>query len=80
MTGSHYSGDSTDIDVNYAARLHRAFWSNLSTSEGSASRALFEAKREYAASIIDHGTGLDPLDTGRRLKNLAQFTCLGLGW
>ncbi len=79
-TGSHYSGPSTDPDENYASRLHTSFWMNLPTSLGSPSRALFKAKREYAASIVSHGVGLNPVETARRLKNLAQFTCLGLGW
>ena len=79
-TGSHYSGPSTDPDENYAFRLHSAFWTNLLNTGGAPARALFLAKREYARSIVDHQGRLDPLDTARRLKNLGQFTCLGLGW
>lgn len=77
-TGAHYSGPSVDRTENYALRLHEAFWEHLE-AHGSASRALHEAKLEYAESIVQGGA-LDPLHTARRLKNLAQFTCLGLGW
>jgi beta-lactamase superfamily II metal-dependent hydrolase len=79
-TGSHYSGPSVDPDENYAYRLHEAFWRHLPKVNGSAAKALFEAKQEYAQAIVDRPGPLDPLDTARRLKNLAQFTCLGLGW
>lgn len=77
-TGSHYSGPSLDPDVNYALRMHSAFWEYLRQSESPAD-ALHQAKQEYAGHIVRSGR-LDPLDTARRLKNLAQFTCLGLGW
>ncbi|WP_289016294.1 MBL fold metallo-hydrolase [uncultured Methylobacterium sp.] len=79
-TGSHYSGPSRDHDKNFAFRLHRAFWSRIQGAGVAPARALFEAKAEYATSIVEAGQSLDPLDTARRLKNLAQFTCLGFGW
>lgn len=77
-TGSHYSGPATDPATNFAMQLHEAFWDHLAQS-GSAAEALHKAKIEFAQSIVQ-GTHLDPLSTARRLKNLAQFTCLGLGW
>lgn len=78
-TGSHYSGSSSDPEVNHATRLHRAFWTSLRAGAPPA-RALFEAKTEYAAAIVARRGRLDASSTARQLKNLAQFTCLGLGW
>ncbi|KQM30457.1 MBL fold metallo-hydrolase [Sphingomonas sp. Leaf10] len=77
-TGAHYSGPSVDREANFAMDLHEAFWEHFAQS-GSASHALHSAKLAFAESIV-RGTHLDPLSTARRLKNLAQFTCLGLGW
>ena len=58
--------------------LHEMFWLQLPRLSYSASMALFAARRFYAESIAaDHR---DPSDIARRLKNRAQFTCLGLGW
>jgi len=79
-TGSHYSGPSTDPDVNYAARLHSAFWSGLPQARFAPALALHKAKGDFVRTIVRTGHGLEPVDTARRLKNFAQFTCLGLGW
>ena len=77
-TGAHYSGPDLDPQDNYASALHEMFWLQLPRLSYSASMALFAARRFYAESIAaDHR---DPSDIARRLKNRAQFTCLGLGW
>jgi beta-lactamase superfamily II metal-dependent hydrolase len=79
-TGSHYSGPDIDANTNYAARLHSAFWSALAQPGCAPAVAIFQAKLEYLRWIVAQGSQLDPLDTARRLKNVSQFTCLGLGW
>ncbi|APZ97609.1 hypothetical protein BWQ93_03245 [Sphingopyxis sp. QXT-31] len=79
-TGAHYSGPSIDPDRNYAMRLHQAFWSHLKADNISPALALFRARGDFAQTIVGSGHDLDPLGTARRLKNLEQFTCLGLGW
>lgn len=76
-TGSHYSGPSVDPDENFAARLHAAFWTELKNGRAPA-QALFAARNTYMEETLRRR--FTPLDTGRRLKNFAQFTCLGLGW
>ncbi len=79
-TGAHYSGPDTDPDVNYALPLHSAFWKALPNVGYSASLALYGARRYYGELIASDTTRRNPLDIARRLKNRAQFTCLGLGW
>lgn len=79
-TGSHYSGTETGEDLNYAQSFHEAFWKTLPKVNYSGSLALFGARRYYG-NLIGSGTlKREPLDLARRLKNRAQFTCLGLGW
>jgi len=77
-TGAHYSGPDPDPDENYAAPLHEAFWKMLARFEHAASKALFGARQYYGALLA--ANRYQPLDQARRLKNRAQFTCLGLGW
>ena len=79
-TGSHYSGDSADRDANFAYWLHQAFWSRIREDGVAPARALFEAKAEFAERIVAGAATWDAVGTARRMKNLAQFTCLGLGW
>lgn len=79
-TGSHYSGPDTDPGLNYASILHEAFWDALPKQSLAASPALFAARMAYGKWIAENAAALAPLDMARRLKNRAQFTCLGLGW
>lgn len=79
-TGSHYSGEEADPDLNYAARLHAAFFSRLANGAMSPAQALHEAKDEHLAWTLANQPGMDPRDVARRFKNVTQFTCLGLGW
>lgn len=79
-TGSHYSGPDTDPDVNYALPFHSAFWKTLPKVDYSASLALFGARKYYGSLLGSDSLEREPLDIARRLKNRAQFTCLGLGW
>ncbi|MBL0729677.1 MBL fold metallo-hydrolase [Piscinibacter sp. HJYY11] len=79
-TGAHYSGPDTDPDVNYATHMHRAFWKALPVTRYSAASALHAARTEYSADIATRAGDMETLDLARRLKNRAQFTCLGLGW
>ena len=79
-TGSHYSGADVAPDVNYAALMHQAFWSELPGKRYSASAALHAARQAYSADIAGRADALEPVDLARRLKNRSQFTCLGLGW
>lgn len=79
-TGAHYSGEETDPDVNYASRMHAAFWKALPTRKYSAAEALHVARSEYSAYIVGRSDDMEPIDLARRLKNRGQFTCLGLGW
>lgn len=79
-TGSHYSGPSTDANVNYAAPFHSAFWRTFPKVSNSASMALFGARKYYGDLIGSDTLVREPLEIARRLKNRAQFTCLGLGW
>ena len=79
-TGSHYSGADTDPDVNYAARMHGAFWAALPGGRYSPAVALHKARGEYSALIASRAEDMEPIDLARRMKNRAQFTCLGLGW
>jgi hypothetical protein len=79
-TGSHYSGPDTDPGLNYASILHAAFWDALPKEGFAASPALFGARVAYGKWIGENAAALAPLDMARRLKNRAQFTCLGLGW
>ncbi len=79
-TGAHYSGPNADPDVNYALRMHSAFWKTLPHVQHSASLALFGARKYYGELIGSGQLEREPLDIARRLKNRAQFTCLGLGW
>ena len=79
-TGAHYSGPDPDEDVNYALPLHAAFWKTLPKVGHSASLALFGARKYYGDLIGSGHVEREPLDLARRLKNRAQFTCLGLGW
>lgn len=79
-TGAHYSGASVAADVNYAALMHQAFWSELPEKSYSASAALHAARQAYSADIAGRADVLEPVDLARRLKNRSQFTCLGLGW
>lgn len=79
-TGAHYSGTNPDPKANYAARLHGSFWDELAKPGQGAAQALHLAKEDYLAWTVSERAKLDPLITARRLKNFAQFTCLGLGW
>lgn len=79
-TGAHYSGADTDPDANYAARMHGAFWAALSAGRYSAAVALHKAREEYSALIASRAQDMEPIELARRMKNRAQFTCLGLGW
>jgi hypothetical protein len=79
-TGSHYSGVSTSPKSNYALPLHHGFWSQLPELGYAGSPALYGARWYYSRVIIEGPGGRAPLDLARRLKNRAQFTCLGLGW
>lgn len=79
-TGAHYSGPDTDPDVNYASRMHGAFWKALPQAKYSAAEALQSARTEYSKDIAARAGDMESLDLARRLKNRAQFTCLGLGW
>lgn len=79
-TGSHYSGPDTDPDLNYASRFHQAFWKTLPHVGYTPSLALFGARKYYGELIASPNVEREPLDIARRLKNRAQFTCLGLGW
>ncbi|SOD24101.1 Metallo-beta-lactamase superfamily protein [Variovorax sp. YR752] len=79
-TGAHYSGANSDPNVNYAALMHRSFWSELPTRGYSASSALHFARQAYSADLAERADSLEPVDLARRLKNRSQFTCLGLGW
>jgi hypothetical protein len=77
-TGAHYSGPDPDPEDNYAVSLHEAFWQLLPRLGHAASPALFGARMQYGKLLAEHRR--EPLDVARRLKNRAQFTCLGLGW
>lgn len=79
-TGSHYSGPSKDPNVNYAARLHQAFWTHLPNVNFRPAVALYRARNDYGSWIAQIRPPVDPLTAARRLKNFSQFTCLGLGW
>lgn len=79
-TGSHYSGPSNDQNVNYAARLHQAFWTHLPNVDFRPAVALHLARNDYGSWIAQIRPPVDPLTAARRLKNFSQFTCLGLGW
>jgi beta-lactamase superfamily II metal-dependent hydrolase len=79
-TGAHYSGPDIDPTINYAAPFHEAFWSALPRLRFSASATLFGARAYYSKLIGASAGRLADLDLARRLKNRAQFTCLGLGW
>jgi hypothetical protein len=74
-TGSHYSPARPPYD-GAAGLLHRYFWGHISDGNPPA-LSLFKAKDTYAQDII----GIDSAqERAIRLKTLAQFTCLGLGW
>lgn len=80
-TGAHYSGPDTDPDENLAYPLHEAFYKTLfagSSLQGAA--ALFRARSDFSRYIAQGKGAWEPIDYARRLKNRAQFTCLGLGW
>lgn len=78
-TGMHYSGQSEDPNENYALLLHQAFWSRLA-NHGLPALALFEAKLDFHTHLDSVRDQLTALEYARRRKNLAQLTCLGLGW
>lgn len=78
-TGAHYSGPSLDPARNYAMLLHEEFWRSLRGGAAPA-EALHTARERFLRWIVSRGGQLEPIDTARRLKNAAQFTCLGLGW
>ena len=75
-TGSHYSpfGEAPD---SAGGPMHVAFWQQITAGLPPA-RALFEAKKQYAAGIphLDNSAAALAIDA----KTLRQFTCLGLGW
>jgi len=79
-TGSHYSGPDEGAKANYAHVLHEAFWEALARNNYCAAPTLFQARRQYAQFLARGDDDWDSLDIARRLKNRAQFTCLGLGW
>nr|WP_298682351.1 hypothetical protein [uncultured Dongia sp.] len=79
-TGSHYSGPDPDPDANYASRMHSAFWTALPQGRYSPAMALHRARNDYAASVAAGAAEMEPIELAWRLKNRAQFTCLGLGW
>jgi beta-lactamase superfamily II metal-dependent hydrolase len=79
-TGSHYSGPDPDPTVNYALPLHAAFWKTFPAVGHGAALALYGARKYYGDLIARDTQRREPLDIARRLKNRAQFTCLGLGW
>ncbi|WP_169560693.1 MBL fold metallo-hydrolase [Nevskia ramosa] len=78
-TGSHYSGENASPTVNPALPLHLAFWQHLAAQKGPAA-ALFAARQDYGKLIAQNMGRLEPSALAYRLKNRAQFTCLGLGW
>jgi hypothetical protein len=57
--------------------MHSGFWSAYLAGAAPA-RALFEAKRRYAAGI-PHGSKTAISEAIER-KILAEYTCLGLGF
>jgi hypothetical protein len=79
-TGAHYSGPDISPKVNYALPFHSAFWKTLPKVGHSGSLALHGARKYYGELIASDKSRHNPLDIARRLKNRAQFTCLGLGW
>jgi len=79
-TGAHYSGPDVDPDENFALPLHNAFWRELQATKFKPSLALHRARLDFAKYIAQRKGGWDAIDYARRLKNRAQFTCLGLGW
>jgi beta-lactamase superfamily II metal-dependent hydrolase len=79
-TGAHYSGPDEDPEVNYAFRMHSSFWTALSSGGAPPAMALHLARQEYSQFIAERSEDMEPIDLARRLKNRAQFTCLGLGW
>jgi hypothetical protein len=79
-TGSHYSGPDVSPATNPAIEMHNAFWTALRASGFCAAPALFRARTEYAQAIARRAGRLGALALAQRLKNRAQFTCLGLGW
>ena len=79
-TGSHYSGPTKTIEANYAMLLHAAFWGEVTTNGVKAAPALLYARKIYDEWLVKNRRGLEAIEIARRLKNRAQFTCLGLGW
>jgi hypothetical protein len=57
--------------------MHKAFWTRLLAGAGP-SRALFEAKSDYAQGMFHEQTSA--VQQAIEYKILREFTCLGLGW
>jgi hypothetical protein len=73
-TGAHYSPPQSNPD-GASGRLHRKLWENLNSGKSPA-RSLFDAKYDYADSLVKL---TDPKALAVAYKTLNQFTCLGLG-